>query len=99
MNLFALSDLKALQGAHSSDPAYDFARQHARNQLVWLHEKIYGEMRARRWDVYFRPEWSFSQAHVSDDLPMVDCTAVKIYQVRIRGSFDAKKVWRGFFVL
>lgn len=71
MNLFALSDLKALQGSNSSDPAHDLARQHARNQLVWLHERIYGEIRARRWDIYFRPEWSLSPAQVSPELPSV----------------------------
>lgn len=72
MNLFSLSDLKAFQDAHTSDPAYDLARKHTRNQLVWLHERIYGEMRARRWDVYFRPEWSFSPASVSAEQPFIE---------------------------
>ncbi len=77
MNLFALSDLKALQEAHASDPAYDLARQHTRNQLVWLHERIYGEMRARRWDIYFRPEWSLSPATVTDATPIVDALRLR----------------------
>lgn len=72
MNLFSLSDLKVFHPAHASDPAYDLARMMARNQLVWLHERIYGEMRARRWDVHFRPEWSFSPAQISEANPRVD---------------------------
>jgi hypothetical protein len=72
MNLFSLADLKALDPLHAADPGYDMARAHARSQLVWLHEKIYGEIRARRWDVYFRPEWSISPAQVSDAVPVVN---------------------------
>lgn len=77
MNLFSLSDLKALQEPNASDPAHDLARKHTRNQLVWLHEKIYGEMRARRWDVYFRPEWSFSPANVSEQNPCVEALCLR----------------------
>jgi hypothetical protein len=72
MNLFSLSDVNALQEPHASDPAYDLARQQARNQLVWLHERIYGEIRARRWDVHFRPEWSLSPAQISVAHPRID---------------------------
>ena len=75
MNLFSLSDLKALDSAHSADAAYDLARVHARGQLLWLHEKIYGEMRGRRWDVYFRPEWSFSPAQLSAEAPVIGSTS------------------------
>lgn len=77
MNLFALSDLRALQDAHTSDPAYDIARKHTRNQLVWLHEKIYGEMRARRWDVYFRPEWSLTPATVTEQNPYIEALRLR----------------------
>jgi hypothetical protein len=77
MNLFSLSDLKALQEPNASDPAYDIARKHTRNQLVWLHERIYGEMRARRWDIYFRPEWSFSPAVVSEQSPRVEALRLR----------------------
>lgn len=77
MNLFALSDLRAFQEAHTSDPAYDLARKHTRNQLVWLHERIYGEMRARRWDIYFRPEWSFTSATVSEQKPYIEALRLR----------------------
>lgn len=77
MNLFALSDLKGLRDEHASDPAYDLARKHTRNQLVWLHERIYGEMRARKWDVYFRPEWSLSPPNVSPDTPVIDALCLR----------------------
>lgn len=77
MNLFALSDLRAFQEAHTSDPAYDIARKHTRNQLVWLHEKIYGEIRARRWDIYFRPDWSFTPASVSEEQPFVEALRLR----------------------
>lgn len=77
MNLFALSDLKALQAPHASDPAYDMARKHTRNQLVWLHERIYGEMRARKWDVYFRPEWSLSAPTVAPETPTIDALSLR----------------------
>ena len=77
MNLFALSDLRAFQDAHTSDPAYDLARRHTRNQLVWLHDRIYGEMRARRWDVYFRPEWSFTPAQVSEQNPYIEALRLR----------------------
>lgn len=71
MNLFGLSDLRAFQDAHTSDVAFDLARQHTRNQLVWLHERIYGEIRARRWDIYFRPEWSLTPAAVTEQNPLI----------------------------
>jgi hypothetical protein len=77
MNLFALSDLKPFQGTHTSDPAFDFTRRHARNQLVWLHEKIYGEIRARRWDIYFRPEWSLTPAQVSEEQPAIEALRLR----------------------
>lgn len=77
MNLFSLSDLKAFQDAHTSDPAYDLARRHTRNQLVWLHEHIYGEMRARRWDIYFRPEWSLTSAQVTEQNPYVEALRLR----------------------
>jgi hypothetical protein len=77
MNLFALSDLKALQEPHASDAAWDLARKHTRNQLVWLHERMYGEMRARKWDVYFRPEWSLTSPAVSREQPVVDALCLR----------------------
>lgn len=77
MNLFSLSDLKAFQEAHPSDPTYDLARKHTRNQLVWLHEKMYGEIRARRWDIYFRPEWSFTPASVSAEYPTINALRLR----------------------
>lgn len=77
MNLFSLTDLKALQEPCSSDPAYDLARKHTRNQLVWLHERVYGEMRARKWDVYFRPEWSLSSPTVSPEMPVIDALRLR----------------------
>jgi hypothetical protein len=72
MNLFLPSDLKSFVSPAASDPAYDMARAETRNQLVWLHDRIYSEIRARRWDVYFHPEWSFSPAHVSDESPTIE---------------------------
>lgn len=77
MNLFSLSDLKAFQDPHPTDPTFDLARKHTRNQLVWLHERMYGEIRARRWDIYFRPEWSFTPASVSADYPRVDALRLR----------------------
>lgn len=72
MNLFSTTDVEALSDAHAADPAFDLARQQARNQLAWLHERIYGEIRARRWDVHFRPEWSLTTALRSETNPRVD---------------------------
>ncbi len=72
MNLFTIADAAALSQAHAADPAFDVARLQARNQLAWLHERIYGEMRARRWDAHFRPEWSLSAAQRSENNPRVD---------------------------
>lgn len=77
MNLFSVSDLKALTGENAADPAYNLARTHARSQLAWLHERIYGEIRARRWDLYFRPEWSLTPALVSPEQPIVDRLALR----------------------
>jgi hypothetical protein len=77
MNLFGVSDLKAFQDTNASDPAYDLARKHTRNQLVWLHERMYPEIRARRWDIYFRPEWSFTDAAVSERSRTVDALRVR----------------------
>lgn len=77
MNLFSLSDLRALQDAHVSDHAYDLARRHTRNQLVWLHEKIYAEIRARRWDIYFRPEWSLTPAQLTEQNPCVEALRLR----------------------
>jgi hypothetical protein len=72
MNLFSPTDVRALSDAHAADPAFDLARYQARNQLAWLHERIYGEIRARRWDAHFRPEWSLTSAQRSETHPRVD---------------------------
>lgn len=77
MNLFSLSDLKAFEDDHPSDPTFDLARKHTRNQLVWLHERMYGEIRARRWDIYFRPEWSITPAAVSEAHPRVNALRLR----------------------
>lgn len=76
MNLFSLADAEALSDAHASDPAYDVARLQVRNQLAWLHDRLYGEIRARRWDVHFRPEWSLTSALRSETNPRV--TALRL---------------------
>jgi hypothetical protein len=77
MNLFSMSDLRAFQDGHSADPAYDLARRHTRNQLVWLHEKIYAEIRARRWDIYFRPDWSLTPAQLTEQNPQVEALRLR----------------------
>lgn len=77
MNLFSLTDLESLSDANAADPAYDSARQHARNQLAWLHERIYGEIRARRWDIHFRPEWSLTGARRSEAQPRVSALRLR----------------------
>lgn len=77
MNLFSPSDLQSLVEEHASDPDWDIARAQARNQLVWLHERIYGEIRARRWDLYYRREWSLSPAVVSAQAPAVHALTLR----------------------
>lgn len=72
MNLFSLADIRALEAPHCADPTYDLGRTHARNQLLWLHEKIYAEMRGRRWDLYFRPEWSVSPAQLAPERQSIE---------------------------
>lgn len=72
MSLFLPSDLQALAEPAASDAAYDITRTQTRNQLVWLHDRIYGEIRARRWDLYFHPEWSFSPTQISEACPTIE---------------------------
>lgn len=76
MNLFTVADVEALSDARAADPAYDVARLQVRNQLAWLHDRLYGEIRARRWDVHFRPEWSLTSALRSEMNPRV--TALRL---------------------
>ena len=77
MNLFNSTDIQALSAENASDPAYDLARQQARNQLVWLHERMYGEMRARRWDIHYRSEWSLSPAEISETQPRIEVLTLR----------------------
>lgn len=77
MNLFALADLKPFTGENVSDPTYNVARTHALNQLAWLHEKIYGEIRGRRWDLYYRPDWSLPAGQVTAATPVVERLELK----------------------
>ena len=76
MNLFTVADVEALSDARAAVPAYDVARLQVRNQLAWLHDRLYGEIRARRWDVHFRPEWSLTSALRSEMNPRV--TALRL---------------------
>ena len=34
-------------------------------------------MRARRWDIYFRPEWSFTPARVSEEEPTIEALRLR----------------------
>lgn len=77
MNLFSPNDLRGLTEPHTTDAAYDLARHQTRNQLAWLHERLYGEIRARRWDAHFRPEWSLSPAQISQATPRIDALTLR----------------------
>lgn len=59
------SMLQALASERAANPAYDLARLQVRDQLAWLHERLYAEIRAQRWDLHYMEGWSLSPAQVS----------------------------------
>jgi hypothetical protein len=55
MTFFAPAEFEVFSEAQASDPASDVDRVRLRDKLAWLHQQIYPEMRARRWDLH--PHW------------------------------------------
>jgi hypothetical protein len=42
-----------------------------RDVLAWLHERLYPEIRVRRWDIYFRTGWSLTPALLTERTPLI----------------------------
>jgi hypothetical protein len=73
MSFFSQSDFDAFADAHARDPEFDADRARVREKLVWLHHRIYPELRERRWDIHAHPlqRWLISPTHVSMHLARV----------------------------
>lgn len=72
-----VSSLQSLSADRASNAAYDLARVQVRDQLAWLHERLYPEIRTLRWDVHYRQGWSLSPAQVSQDAPRIDAILLR----------------------
>ncbi len=79
MSFFTSADFDIFDEASASDAALDDARAHVRNKLAWLHQQIYPEMRARRWDLhsYWQPQWLISPARISSAVPRIDSMTLR----------------------
>ncbi len=67
MSFFTSADFVIFSDAYATDPAHDAKRVRVREKLAGLHQQIYPEMRARRWDLYphSNPGALISPAHIS----------------------------------
>jgi hypothetical protein len=74
MSLFNSVEFEVFDERHAADPASDAGRVHLRDKLEWLHQQIYPEIRARRWDLHphWNPQYLISTARVSRAVPRVD---------------------------
>jgi hypothetical protein len=74
MAFFIPADFQVFADPHSSDPAGDVERVRLRDKLAWLHQQIYPEMRARRWDLHphWAPQYLISTARISRSVPRID---------------------------
>lgn len=72
-----ISSLQSLSAERASNPAYDLARVQLRDQLAWLHERLYSEIRVQRWDVHYRQGWSLSPAQVSQETHRIDAILLR----------------------
>jgi hypothetical protein len=74
MTFFAPADFEIFTEAHAGDPASDAERVRLRDKLAWLHQQIYPEMRARRWDLHphWIPQYLISTARVSRSVPRIE---------------------------
>lgn len=74
MAFFIPADFQVFAEPHSGDPAADMERIRLRDKLAWLHQQIYPEMRARRWDLHphWVPQYLISTARISHAIPKID---------------------------
>jgi hypothetical protein len=74
MTFFAPADFAVFASAHAGDSACDADRVRLRDKLAWLHQQIYPEMRARRWDIHphWIPQYLISTAKVARSMPRIE---------------------------
>lgn len=74
MPFFLPSDFQVFTDPRAADPSSDVERVRLRDKLAWLHEQIYPEIRARRWDIH--PHWTkqylISTARLVPGVPRID---------------------------
>ncbi len=71
---FSPGDFALFANRLSSNPEYDSERQRVRDKLVLLHEKVYPEMRRRKWDVHphWMSQWLISAWRISPATPRIN---------------------------
>jgi hypothetical protein len=74
MRFFAPGEFEMFSEVHASDPDRDADRVRLRDRLAWLHQQIYPEMRARRWDLHphWVPQYLISTAKVGPSVPRIE---------------------------
>ncbi len=74
MIFFAPTDFEIFDETHAANPECDVQRVRLRDQLAWLHQQIYPEMRARRWDLHphWVPQYLISTARLTPAIPRID---------------------------
>lgn len=99
MSFFSPTDFQVFTDPQAGDPASDPERVRLRDKLAWLHEQMYPEMRARRWDVH--PHWTkqylISTARIVPGVPRIEFlllryskaeTVVKLMKKEFGVNFD-----------
>lgn len=74
MAFFEPTDFQIFTPENAKDGQMDPDRVRLRDKMAWLHEQIYPEIRARRWDVHphWNPQYLISTARVSRSVPRID---------------------------
>ncbi|MBI4789639.1 MAG: hypothetical protein HY782_21630 [Chloroflexi bacterium] len=71
---FSPADYAVFGNGLSSNAEYDGERERVRDKLVFLHQRIYPEIRKRRWDLHphWMTQWLISASRISPATSRVD---------------------------
>lgn len=98
------ADLTIFTGDRVFDPAYELGRAYIKDQLAWLHEQIYPEVRRRRWDLHWNSTYSLSPIQTSLRALRIDAVALSYSKAEtvirlMQKRFGENIQWEGLCAL
>ena len=98
------ADLTIFTGDRVFDPAYELGRAYIKDQLAWLHEQIYPEIRRLRWDLHWNSTYSISPIQTSLRALRIDAVALNYSKAEMvirlmQKRFGENIQWEGLCAL